>query len=70
MHCNNNINIYKHIDVYTMDCVANITHARKNKAKQRTAIKVNIKKGGGWLETPSDANLCHSNHRMVAVKES
>lgn len=42
----------------------------KTKQNKKTAKNVNIKKGGGWLETPSDANLCHSNHRMVGVKES
>lgn len=30
-----NINIYKHMDLYTIVCVANITHARKNKRKQQ-----------------------------------
>lgn len=29
------INIYKHMDLYTIVCVANITHARKNKRKQQ-----------------------------------
>lgn len=38
-----------------MDCVANITHARKNKTKQKTAKKVNIKGGGGLVR---DSFIC------------
>lgn len=34
ININSNINTYKHIDVYTMVCVANITRARRNKKKQ------------------------------------
>lgn len=35
INSNSNINIYKHRNVDTMVCVANITHARNNKRKQQ-----------------------------------
>lgn len=40
----------------------------KTKQNKKQLKKKSEYKKGGWLETPSDANPCHSNHRMVGVK--